>query len=117
MLGTGFLVNIPFTKKYCIITTGHNAVRSNERSADRVEVSFTRGFTSTAQANELLVSRIYSAKPTLSDEGPSSLSDYALIAVERVKHAPPQSLWDGVRSAFCLVALNCYIRVGPSTAI
>ncbi|KAH7112508.1 hypothetical protein B0J11DRAFT_597879 [Dendryphion nanum] len=91
VLGTGFLVNIPFTKKYCVITAGHNVARPNEGRANRVEVSFPGGFTFTAQASELFVSRVYGAKPTLSDGDPSSLSDYALIAVDRAKHAPPQS--------------------------
>jgi V8-like Glu-specific endopeptidase len=84
--GSGFLVNVPFTQKYCILTAGHNVRRPDEGRADRVEVFFPNGFTFTATAAELFVSKVYDAHPTLRDQDPSSISDYALIAVDRVKH-------------------------------
>lgn len=91
IFGTGFLVNIPFTQKYCILTAGHNVARPEEGRADRVEVFFPNGlaFVASASAGELFVSEAYAASPTLSDRDPSSISDYALVAVDRSRHRPP----------------------------
>ncbi|RSL74135.1 hypothetical protein CEP53_000457 [Fusarium sp. AF-6] len=92
IFGTGFLVNIPFTQKYCILTAGHNIARPEEGRANRVEVTFPNdlAFEASASAGELFVSDVYAANPTLSDSDPSSISDYGLVAVDRFKQPPAQ---------------------------
>jgi hypothetical protein len=50
--------------------------------ADRVEVFFPNGFMFAAEAAELFVSKVYNVRPTLSDQDPSFISDYALIVVD-----------------------------------
>jgi V8-like Glu-specific endopeptidase len=68
------------------MTAGHNIVRPAEGRAEKMDVYFPNGFTFTATGEELFVSEIYTASPTLSDRDPSSISDYALVAVDRSKH-------------------------------
>ncbi|KAH8726769.1 hypothetical protein GQ44DRAFT_725944 [Phaeosphaeriaceae sp. PMI808] len=81
--GSGFLVNIPFTKKYCIMTAGHNIVLPGKGKAERIIVVFPNELVFTAKAAELFVSSEYAASPTESEADDSSIYDYGLIAVDR----------------------------------
>jgi V8-like Glu-specific endopeptidase len=79
--GTGFLVNIPESEKYCIVTAGHN-LRDPKGRATNVNVKFPGGLEFIANPDEFFVSKIYDNNPTMESEA----SDYGLIAVDRKKY-------------------------------
>jgi V8-like Glu-specific endopeptidase len=84
--GTGFLVNLPYTKKFCIMTAGHNLKDPVLGHAISVEVIFPNKLTFTATPGEFSVSKIYHENTTTDRGDESSISDYGLIFVDREKY-------------------------------
>lgn len=90
--GTGFLVNIPDTNMYCIMTAGHNLKRAEGGYAISIQVIFPNQLKFTAEPGEFFVSKIYHDYTTLKETDESSVSDYGLITVERNKVMAPKEL-------------------------
>ena len=90
--GTGFLVNMPDTNMYCIMTAGHNIKRPEGGYATSIEVKFPNTLTFTAHPGEYFVSEIFHKNTTLKAIDDSSISDYGLITVDREKVKAPSAL-------------------------
>ncbi|KAM4068143.1 trypsin-like peptidase domain-containing protein [Hirsutella rhossiliensis] len=109
--GTGFLVNMPLTRKYCIMTAGHNITRPGEGRANSVDVIFPNGLKLTAKAAELFVSNVYDTSPTLSHQHDSSYSDYALI----VKNVDWEEADEATRMQGCSLSILPTRNTPPHT--
>lgn len=84
--GTGFLVNIPHTKKYCIMTAAHNLKHPDKGNATNIEMKFPNGLVLVASPGEFSLSRIFQESPATDKDDESAVSDYGLIFVDREKY-------------------------------
>ncbi|GAQ09198.1 2-5A-dependent ribonuclease [Aspergillus lentulus] len=84
--GTGFMVNIPGSANFSILTAAHNLLDATLGSPKRVEVVFTNGLEFPVFPGEWHISQVYSKDPTTSATHSSSHFDYGLIVTDRQKH-------------------------------
>ena len=84
--GTGFVVNIPGSKRLSIMTAGHNIVDVENGRASGIEVVLPNGLTFRATPDEYFASRAYEANPTDQSQDETSIFDYGLISVDKKKH-------------------------------
>lgn len=115
--GTGFLVNMPDTNMYCIMTAGHNIKRPEGGYAIHIRVEFPNKLDFTAHPGEYFVSEIFHKYTTLKAADDSSISDYGLITVNREKVLKAPSVLDLRGCAFSvlyprssLVKMECTVH-------
>lgn len=84
--GTGFVVNVPGSANFSILTAAHNLLDATLGSPKRVEVVFTNGLEFDVFPGEWHISQVYSEDPTTSATHSSSHFDYGLIVTDRQKH-------------------------------
>ncbi|GES66441.1 hypothetical protein ATETN484_0015000700 [Aspergillus terreus] len=84
--GSGFVVNIPGSANFNILTAAHNLLDAKLGGPERVEVVFTNGLEFSVFPGEWYISQVYSKDPATSATHSSSHFDYGLIATDRQKH-------------------------------
>ncbi|KAL2815195.1 ankyrin repeat-containing domain protein [Aspergillus granulosus] len=84
--GTGFLVHIPRTANFCILTAAHNLCDAKLGTPKSLLVIFPTGLEFSVHPDEWHVSQAYKSQPTTSAADPISYFDYGLIVTNREKH-------------------------------
>jgi V8-like Glu-specific endopeptidase len=99
--GTGFLVNIQESNKFCIMTAAHNIFLKGVGKVQEIQAEFQNGLTVTASRDECFASKVFESNPAESSGEDSSFFDYGLIAVNKNKN--PQSRLDPGGCAFSVL--------------
>lgn len=94
--GTGFVVNIPETKKLCILTAGHNITRKDAGDLCKIRVTFPNELViEDVKPEECFASHIYKDNPTIDSTSANAFWDFGLISIDPVKYKVAPDLRPG----------------------
>ncbi|KAL2826478.1 hypothetical protein BDW59DRAFT_160996 [Aspergillus cavernicola] len=94
--GTGFVANIPETKKLCIFTAAHNIIRKGAGDLKKIRVTFPNKLViDDVKPEECFASHIYKQNPTIDSTNANAVWDFGLISIDRAKHTIAQDMGPG----------------------